>query len=79
MRDRDRMRIRSIVHGSPSVDFVVVHHVDGSNDYFSHIPDVEVCQRSRVAAVLRSIAAHLEAGKPQSTGMCPGAHPGRPC
>lgn len=61
MRHADRVAVRRIVADDPDVDLVIVHHADGSNDFFSAKPDVERCERWRVIAVCRAIASTLEA------------------
>lgn len=61
MKRADRTTLRQIVADDPAIDLVIVHHADGSNDFFSAKPEVEICERWRVIAICRSIAATLEA------------------
>lgn len=79
MRTRDRIALRDIVRDDQSIDLIIVVHADGGTDFFSHRPDVEQCERSRVIAVCRRIADTLEA-MPRKTRSdrgrahgCPGA------
>jgi hypothetical protein len=72
-----RPKIDQVVRDNPAIEFVVVHHADGSNDFFSHIPDLEVCQRHRVAGTLRDIADNLESSRQRQRGPGPQSCPGQ--
>lgn len=55
-----RESVRRIVADRPEIDIVIVHHADGSNDFFSAKPDVERCERWRVIEVCRGIIRVLQ-------------------
>lgn len=59
-----RRTLRGIVQADDGIDIVIVHHADGSNDFFSAKPDVERCERMRIVRVLREIADTLESMRP---------------
>jgi hypothetical protein len=73
-----RSQLDQLVHEHPEIELVIVHHRDGSNDFFSSEPNVVECQRHRVIAICESIARTLIAmprkrggGRPQG---CPGSN-----
>ena len=77
-RDSDwRVPVNEVVRNEPAIEFVVVHHANGDNDFFSHIPDLEVCQRQRVVGILRGIADTLESSRRRGQS-CPGQEASTP-
>lgn len=72
MKATDRRALREITAADPGIDVVIVHHADGSNDFFSAKPEVEQCERHRVIEICLDIAVTLEGmtGRPAS---CPGS------
>lgn len=91
MRTADRETLRRILQDDHNrIDLIIVHHFDGSNDFFSDKPEVEQCERQRVIDICLDIASTLlkmgvrakfsrkDKGKKHG---CPGGgqHAGRGC
>lgn len=50
-----RPPLRDLVRDHPEIDLVIVHHANGDNDFFSHKPEVDACERLRVVAACEQI------------------------
>lgn len=74
-----RPALRKVVKDNPEIDIIIVHQSNGDNDFFSHKPEVEACERERVIAACEAVIKGIRetearevarsGGKPQS---CPG-------
>lgn len=68
-----RAVLRDLVYRDPSIDFVIVHHASGDNDFFSAKPEVESCERERIVAVCQQVIDGIRESEQRHRGRaaCP--------
>lgn len=74
-----RTALRALVKSHPEIDLVIVHQVNGDNDFFSHKPEVEACERDRVIAACQQIIEGIketENRRGPGRQSCPDSKPG---
>lgn len=48
-----------MVRDYPEIDVIIVHKANGDNEFFSHKPEVEACERARVIQACVAVIAGI--------------------
>ena len=51
--------LRMLVADDPDIDVVIVHLANGDNEFFSHKPEIQACERKRVIEACEAVIAGI--------------------